>query len=840
MRAALPVVLLTLLQIPTVSAVPIVVGSEADPLVRLAGGELTSHLSRLYPDKKFEVVNRSDESPRVLLGIGGSSKELDACAGGSQSGADSFAVKSAGGVGCIAGGDPRGVLYGVYALLEELGFGFCLSYTAFPPPRTEFALTGWNLADRPLVSERLVFNWHNFLSSASTWELADWRHYIDQASRMRYTGILVHAYGNNPMFAFEHNGVSKPVGYLTTTRSGRDWGSQHVNDVRRLYGAAGILEEPVFGASAAMVPGEERVNAATGLMQKVFQHAESRGMDVSFAVDVDTLPANPQSIIRTLPEKARFRSGDVELPIPTTLAGEDYYRSLVRTLLITYPEIDQVVVWFRRARTPWMTLTPDDLPDAWKMHFRAAMEINPELADDERAAPMYALGHVMAAFDRLIDETGRTDVQLAAGSWDLPYFPAADAMFPAYVKLMPLDWSIKFRSLEVQSALRKASLRRKVTPIVWAHHDDHTYIGRPYRPFSRFASLLAGHNASGFGIIHWTTRPLDLYFKSLARQTWEASRDEALDVTVDRMASRSFGGGVAKEAAAYLMRWIEEAPMFGRETSDRFIDRPLGDTHQVASQAEARWAILNEMKKADLSDTGLDVWAYYRDLERFIASFYIAHNDLERSLAALEAGNLDKARKDIGKPVGNPELAIEQYGIAARQQPVNRGETALLISLNLRWLPYFRAQKQVLGLEPIRINFQPTQHDPLAQGAGHFTYFFEEDGTIWKAIGEQETGLPVFETTPLKRSPKGWDPDLLTSGIVVTEPATLELTALGNRKILDGEYKITLYYRGDTNTPGKLVEIEQTQAAVDGKLPVKLKPASSSNKLCAAIIQPSG
>ena len=141
-------------------------------------------------------------------------------------------------------------------MLEELGYGFYLSYTAAPPRHAEeFAFEGWDLRDKPLFGERLVFNWHNFLSSASTWEFEDWKFYINQAARMRFSGIMVHAYGNNPMFQFSHNGQTKPVGHLSTTQSGRDWGTQHVNDVRALYGGAHVFDGPVFGSSAAMVPG---------------------------------------------------------------------------------------------------------------------------------------------------------------------------------------------------------------------------------------------------------------------------------------------------------------------------------------------------------------------------------------------------------------------------------------------------------------------------------------------------------------------------------------------------------------------------------------------------------
>ena len=110
-----------------------------------------------------------------------------------------------------------------------------------------FSFSDWQLADKPLVRDRLVFDWHNFLSGCSTWNLPDWQSWIRQSQKMRYNAVMVHAYGNNPMVSFSFNGKTKPVGYLSTTVQGRDWSTMHVNDVRRLWGGE-VFDQPAFGA----------------------------------------------------------------------------------------------------------------------------------------------------------------------------------------------------------------------------------------------------------------------------------------------------------------------------------------------------------------------------------------------------------------------------------------------------------------------------------------------------------------------------------------------------------------------------------------------------------------
>lgn len=206
--------------------IPVVAPPSATEVERTAASELVAHLAQTYPGEKFEVVNSAPKSGRaILLGTAKSFPELlRLVPSGGPVRPESFVVATAdrngAPVGIVLGADPRGVLYGVYGILEKLGWGLYLSYEAAPAPRrgpVDFA--EWKLADAPLCADRIVFEWHNFLSSISTWEVADWRRWIQGAARMRYNSIMLHAYGNNPMFTFCYNGQHKPVGYLSDRSS---------------------------------------------------------------------------------------------------------------------------------------------------------------------------------------------------------------------------------------------------------------------------------------------------------------------------------------------------------------------------------------------------------------------------------------------------------------------------------------------------------------------------------------------------------------------------------------------------------------------------------------------
>ena len=101
---------------------------------------------------------------------------------------------------------------------------------------------------------------------------------------------------------------------------------------------------------------------------------------------------------------------------------------------------------------------------------------------------------------------------------------------------------------------------RQLVPVIWAHHDDGNYIGRPYTPFVQFHSKLVEAKAAGFGVIHWTTRPLDLFFASHAKQVWESTKDQPLRTTCDDMAAKTFGRPARQIMGEYLERWVTDAP----------------------------------------------------------------------------------------------------------------------------------------------------------------------------------------------------------------------------------------------------------------------------------------
>ena len=251
----------------------------------------------------------------------------------------------------------------------------------------------------------------------------------------------------------------------------------------------------------------DKEKAATELMQQVFQYAEDRGTKLIFALDFDTWMANPRNIIEKIPREALFELGNGHLtPNPSHPDGSAYFEQVLRALLDLYPQIDQLSVWHRRPSlrpglgTIWMDFPYEKLPDQWKREYLEKLAEHPGLPNDLRATSMFAYGKLIESLQQARDRI-EPGLEISSGSWQFHYIPYADAFFPEGVALVPLDWEVVFDTPEARMTLAKAGEKRDVYPVIWAHHDDHRYIGRPYTPWENLSTLLEERNAKGFGII---------------------------------------------------------------------------------------------------------------------------------------------------------------------------------------------------------------------------------------------------------------------------------------------------------------------------------------------------
>lgn len=700
-----------------------------------AAEDLLAGLKKVFPNDSFVFGDQAGAARRIEILVDGRGTP------------ESFRIEKTpdGKSVRILGADPLGAVYGIYRLLEYYGCGFFLTYDTFPAPRREsWTPPQHDIADAPLVRERYSFNWHNFLSGCTGWDFEQWTRWIDQCRKLRYNVVMVHAYGNNPMFTFEFRGLKKPVGYLADTARGRDWGTPHVNDVRRMVGGENF-SGPVFGAPPALVPPEQRIEAVQEMMKKVFAHARSQGMKVAFQLDVDTFSSNPEEMMALLPEDAKIQAnaqGEMR-PRPDTPEGRAYYTAVLETLLKLYPEIDILVVCTRTAPQP-AGFTSDHFPEAWKKEL-AALPADPERGDAKTLAGYFWTGKVIRAFQDILKERKNDRVTVSQASWRfLPWIPYADACSPKEVALIPLDWCIvqdkaEFdEPAEVEWVRKFTASGRRIVPIIWSHHDDGHYLGRTYTPLPNFASQLEKAGCDAYGIIHWSLRPHGLYFKSHALQTWKATKDQDLEETCRRMARDLFGPEGETTGAAYLIDWVRHAPMFGRDTSNYMIDRPFSDEkmREVREGTERRLALLEKIRVSPDNEAASKHLVYWKGLEVFNLSFWKDEHALQQAVEALKKNDPTRAATLIAET--DPRKTLDRYAAYAAQLGLIPGDRGLLTLMNLKWYPAFVGMHQLLGRERYRMDFAPTFFEPLAQSGGTRTFHIDRERKLWIVKGKQE------------------------------------------------------------------------------------------------------
>ena len=182
-----------------------------------------------------------------------------------------------------------------------------------------------------------------------------------------------------------------------------------------------------------------------------------------------------------------------------------------------------------------------------------------------------------------------------------------------------------------------------------------------------------------------------------------------------------------------------------------------------------------------------------------------------RSVASLKSNAIAEARQALS--LCKPEEVLEQYARMAARLGVTSGEKGLLLSMNLRWLPYIVSQRQALGLDSIRVKFEPTEHELLAQQPGIYTFFIDRDHRLWLGWGEKETGLPVSAQSATPE-------ELRESSVEVDKALSMRLRCMMGESLLEGNYDVKLLFLPPAQPDSEAMVDLQLRGSSQGR-PVK-------------------
>ncbi|MDZ8120246.1 hypothetical protein [Pontiella agarivorans] len=752
--------------------------------------------------------------------------------------------------------------------MEKLGYGLFMSGDAKPLSKSgAFSFDGWELENYPTTPVRISFNWHNFLFSCSTWDLEDWEEWIAQSQKSGFNTVMVHAYGNNPMFSYAFNGQEKPVGELASTRSGRDWAVNHVNDVRLMQGSE-LFDQDFFGSEAVVDESGSQSETVKAMMGKAFEYADQRGVDVNIAIDIDMPPCLPQNLITTLNEADRFLidyAGRPRMKVPAarlwvarpdTAEGYTFYKAQCDALLKAYPQVDMITLWRRGDKSPLLNVKLEEYPAKWQAEYKAYVTEHPKVAKQFQSVGLFGIAKMYAAWKRALKEAGREDITLAMGSWNDKWIPVAVEFLPHDTPLIALDSRILrgtgfMNSYERLKGLGDLIGPERFIPVIWSHHDDGAYIGSPLDFVQDLSARLQTCMAGGFGIIHWMTHPLDPYYTAHSRQTWSATKNESQSESCAFVARNWFGAANETVMGEYLDKWVDGMPAFARETDEYFIGHEIGhDLSKVKSGYEERLALLQKANVSAMSESQRKQYAFFKEYELFVLEVYQTLAGYEQATNALAQAQFDQAREIVRGL--NPEKVVADYASAVKKCGATKGEMGLLVSMNTRWIPHFVRLRQQLGLDAIRYNFGPTDHELMAQARGQLTFHYEADKAVWQTFGAEETGAEVFETSTDGVFQYGVMSDqpmtLMVSPILSfgCSPATTVFDEFKPEPVSAGNYKLSLLFNTpvdsdmqlDVRVGGKLVVSEHVSVQPEEPLKWDAPVTLSDSEIVSVILNP--
>ena len=167
----------------------IVVARDAIPAERFAAEELASHLEKMS-GAKLTIASDEDALPAraILVGRSRFLDDLGVSVDWHALGKEGYLLRVAGAHLVIAGGRPRGTLYGVYALLEDyLGCRWFAPDTSVIPKSERIELPQLNLTEKPGFEYREPWMYVSWI--CSMW----WKNHYDPdyISRTRHSGRIV-------------------------------------------------------------------------------------------------------------------------------------------------------------------------------------------------------------------------------------------------------------------------------------------------------------------------------------------------------------------------------------------------------------------------------------------------------------------------------------------------------------------------------------------------------------------------------------------------------------------------------------------------------------------------
>ena len=563
------------------AAPSVFVGPEASHLEQIAAAELQRLLYAatgvFYPIET--EVSVPDDAQGLVLGTPHTlpAMSLPWPFGLEEPGADGYILYSEredNGLVVVAGKTPSAVQNGVFGLLEALGFGFYTSQETLPDAFTDIPaleLAQFNESFTPVFAVRGALPAYDYLMGRATWELADYKAYIDALVRMRLNQVTFYVRDDQPFAAYEHNDELLRGEPIAGMHGEKRWEVEPMPVGEFFAGTGRFFSGETFGSSTARIA-ERRpaIAQAKALLRDAISYAKSRGLQVGLGFEAVGDALDPEV--------------------------QEHFEARLRSVLTQYPHIDYLWLWQPEGKG----LHPGEDPaerSAWASYTNQWGSVFEDVAEPRRRAEAVRMTVFALHAKQLLDAL-RPDITLVVGGWGgdawlrcTDLYPGMDALLPKDVVLSALDNLMI--TPNISSAYDKIAPDRQYWPIIWHEFDGDLWMPQPnlYETAGACRDAL-NKNSDGLIGIHWRTRSVEESMAYTAQFAWNPGL--TVEAFVERRAKDLFG----EELGATLAPGLLKLQSLGY--------RYVGGTGQ-SEGALFRWSVGDEEQRTELAQIALEV-----------------------------------------------------------------------------------------------------------------------------------------------------------------------------------------------------------------------------------------
>ncbi len=142
--------------------------------------------------------------------------------------------------------------YAAYTLAEHFGAGFYLGCDALPREKRPFRIPVLDEVHKPALEIRGVLPWYNFFDSPTTWNIEDYRMFIDQLAKSKNNFLGFHSYDGEPFCAYRDSSGKLVDGDPLVSTKGSNVGTRPMKIADFSFGTGKYFARDYFGADCSL------------------------------------------------------------------------------------------------------------------------------------------------------------------------------------------------------------------------------------------------------------------------------------------------------------------------------------------------------------------------------------------------------------------------------------------------------------------------------------------------------------------------------------------------------------------------------------------------------------